>query len=100
MEDRTNEVYNNFMSIKAIKGVRIPSALWDQVANRVKGSNPEARLINNELDKSKFKLRELYSTLTLQYDEVTAEMLRDAFMGKQERPKTLLYALDFVIEHF
>src|ERR1700744_723636 len=90
----------NLKRVVLSTGFIVPRDLWDQVANRVKGSDPEARLINNELDKSKFKLRELYSNLTLQHDEVTAEMLRDAYLGKQEAPKTLLYALDFVIERF
>jgi site-specific recombinase XerD len=90
----------NLKRIVISLGQRVHTDLWDQEAGRIKGNSQEARLVNNDIEKSKYRLREIFSNLELQEDEVTAEMLRDAYAGKTEQPKTLLNALDFVIERF
>jgi hypothetical protein len=81
-------------------GQKVPENLWDQEAGRMKGNSQEARLLNNAIEQCKVKLRQLFSTLELQGEDVTVEMLRDAYQGKTEEAKTLLYAIDFVIERF
>lgn len=81
-------------------GQKVSESLWDQEAGKMLGSTQEARLLNNAIDQCKVKLRQLYHSLELQGEEVTAEMLRDAYQGKTEQPKTLLNAIDFVIERF
>ncbi|MDN5283934.1 MAG: Phage integrase family protein [Mucilaginibacter sp.] len=81
-------------------GQKVPESLWDQEAGKMLGSTQEARLLNNAIDQCKVKLRQLYHSLELQGEEVTVEMLRNAYQGKTEQPKTLLNAIDFVIERF
>src|ERR1700744_329926 len=81
-------------------GQKVPESLWDQEAGKMKGSTQEARLLNNAIEQCKVKLRHLYNSPELQGEEVTVEMLRDAYQGKTEQPKTLLNAIDFVIERF
>ncbi|MDB5142955.1 MAG: site-specific integrase [Mucilaginibacter sp.] len=81
-------------------GQKIPDHLWDQEAGKATGNSQEARLVNNAIEKSKVRLRQIYSTLELQEENVTVEMLKEAYQGKTEDPKTLLDALDFVIERF
>jgi site-specific recombinase XerD len=81
-------------------GQKVHRTLWDQEGGRAKGSTQEARLLNNAIELCKIKLRTAYQSLELQGEDVTVEMLRDAYLGKTEQPKTLLNALDFVIERF
>jgi len=81
-------------------GQKVPENLWDQEAGRMKGNSQEARLLNNDIEQCKVKLRQLYNSLESQGEEVTVEMLKDAYQGKTEEAKTLLYAIDFVIERF
>jgi site-specific recombinase XerD len=81
-------------------GQKVPENLWDQEAGRMKGNSQEARLLNNDIEQCKVRLRQLYNSLESQGEEVTVEMLKDAYQGKTEEAKTLLYAIDFVIERF
>jgi len=80
---------------------KLSEEIWDQVACKAKGSSQEAQVINIAVENCKVKLRKLYNSLEIQKGEdVTAEMLKDAYQGKTEKPKTLLNAIDFVIERF
>ncbi len=90
----------NFKRAVISLGQKVPEKLWYQEAGRMKGSTQDARLLNNAIEQCKVKLRHLFNSLELQGEEVTVEMLKDAYQGKTEQPKTLLNAIDFVIERF
>jgi len=81
-------------------GQKVPENLWDQESGKMKGNTQEARLLNSAIDQCKVRLRQVYNSLELQGEEVSVEMLKEAYQGKTEQPKTLLNAIDFVIERF
>lgn len=58
---------------------------WDSKRQRVKGTNGKARLINEYLDKVKEKLYRTEMELLDKGYILTAEVLRDAYLGKVDR---------------
>lgn len=81
-------------------GQKISPEMWNQEAGIAKGSSQEARLINTVIDRVKNKLRQQYDLLASLNDYVSAAMVKDAYQGKKkkEESKTLLQAIDFVID--
>lgn len=58
---------------------------WDSKRQRVKGNNDKARLVNEYLDKVKEKLYRTEMELLDKGYILTAEVLRDAYLGKVDR---------------
>lgn len=58
---------------------------WDSVRQRVKGNNETSRLINEYLDKVKESLYRKELELLENGYILTAEVLRDAYLGKVDR---------------
>ena len=83
-------------------GTHIFPGQWDQVNYRVKGNSREIAQVNNHITRVRVRLEKLYYELGMQYEYVTAYMLRLAYKGKLEdavfdvgKHKTFLQALDF-----
>ncbi|SEP24339.1 Phage integrase SAM-like domain-containing protein [Mucilaginibacter sp. OK283] len=64
----------------------------------MRGASIEARLINNAIDAATLKVRQLYDQLCVNEDYVSATMVKQTYLGKREREKTLMDVIDFVIE--
>ncbi|TAN15368.1 MAG: site-specific integrase [Chitinophagaceae bacterium] len=65
----------------------IPKEKWDHKGEVVNGKTPEARAINEHIEKVRFRLRETY--LKLQGDDkiLTAESVKDAYLGRNSNKK-------------
>jgi site-specific recombinase XerD len=64
---------------------KVDPAQWDYVAHRVKGKSQEARAMNTNLDVLQNKLYDCHTQLLQNGVHITAEVLRNSFIGKDER---------------
>ena len=60
-------------------------ANWDNVRQRVKGNNETSKLLNEYLEKVKEKLDKTELALLDRGYILTAEVIRDAYLGKVDR---------------
>jgi len=73
-------------------GKKIEAAKWATDPGIAKGSTAEAQSINKELNKIKADLQKFYDQLEAVHDWVTAEMLRNAYLGIGPEKKSLMDA--------
>lgn len=69
--------------------------LWDQKNNRAKGSSGEAKATNQLMEIVKKKLYDSYQELLLRNEEVTAENIKNKFLGIEEEQQTLIGLCDY-----
>lgn len=91
-------------------GIKVFPEQWDNENYRVIGSSPDVLLLNNQITQARANIEKQYFILTMQYEYVTADMVKRSYQGKaptpqeeeqQQREKvTLLEALDFEIKRF
>lgn len=62
---------------------------WNVQAGRANGTKEDARTLNAYLDTLQAKAQELHNLMTINEDEVTAETLKNRFIGKVEKARTL-----------
>ncbi|MFB9843953.1 site-specific integrase [Mucilaginibacter ginsenosidivorans] len=79
-------------------GQKVHLKNWDQQKGYVRGASTEARLTNNTIDVAVLKIKKLYEHLCRNEEYVSAEMVKSAYQGKQEKEKTLMEVIDFVID--
>jgi len=63
---------------------------WDSKAGRIKGRSEEAKSINSYLDILQNKLYDTHASLLSSNVPITAEALRNKFIGKDDRSRKLL----------
>lgn len=68
--------------------------LWNQQGQCVKGSSEEAKAINLQLTVMKADLHRHYSHLLALGKPITAETIKNAYLGNGERQRTLNEAFD------
>lgn len=68
---------------------------WDTTKNRLKGSDSDSKLFNNNLQKINNKLFECYEKLNLQNKLVSPQLVKAMFLGKGESS----YKLSDIIEY-
>ena len=64
--------------------------LWDVPRGKVTGRGPEALQINSLLDDIRMAIQKQYHSLLETDGYVTAERVRDAYLGKTEKTRTIL----------
>ena len=70
--------------------------LWDVPRGKVTGRGPEALQINSLLDDIRMAIQKQYHSLLETDGYVTAERVRDAYLGKTEKTRTIL---EFFVQH-
>lgn len=65
-------------------------ARWNGQAGRANGSKEDVRGLNMYLDTLQAKAQELHNVMTINDDEITAETLKNRFIGKVEKARTLV----------
>ena len=85
-----NQKKTNFSTKRSIE-----VDLWDQKNNRAKGSSGKAREVNQYLDLVKKKLFDAYQELLINKDEVTAETIKNNYLGIEEEEYTLISLCDY-----
>jgi integrase/recombinase XerD len=73
----------------------IPVELWDQSYNRAKGSSGISKDINLYLDIVKKKLFDAYQELLLHDGSLTAETIKNKYLGIEEDQQTLIGLCDY-----
>lgn len=68
---------------------------WDAKAYKVKGRGNEAKEINAYLDHVKVKINQYYRTLNEKGKAITAKVLKNKFLGVDERRKTLIEVFEY-----
>ncbi|MDO3643153.1 site-specific integrase [Mucilaginibacter sp. L3T2-6] len=63
---------------------------WNVQAGRANGTKEDVRVLNMYLDTLQAKAQELHNLMTINEDEVTAETLKNRFIGKVEKARTLV----------
>jgi len=63
---------------------------WDAVTGRAIGSKADSRTLNAYLDDIQFKIYELQRRMSEADEAITAETLKNRFIGKAEKARTLL----------
>lgn len=70
----------------------VPATLWSPDKGKMKGNTEKARTINAYLDHLKTRLRKIYLSLEEKGEVITAEKIKNNYLGKDVRRKTLLEA--------
>lgn len=70
--------------------ISVPVALWEVKGGRAKGKSLEADRINRHLDNIRGQINKHYQSICDRETYVTAEKVRNAFMGLGQNYKTLM----------
>ena len=79
---------------------QVAESQWNQVGQCARGTSPDAKALNQQLTLMKADLLRHFSHLLALGQRVTAESLKNAYLGVREKDKTLLEAYDFHIRRF
>ena len=63
---------------------------WDAVSGRATGSKADSRTLNAYLNDVQFKILELHRKMSEADETITAETIKNRFVGKEEKSRTLL----------
>ena len=74
--------------------------IWESKGGHAKGKTIAARDVNRELDKIKASIVKHYQEIMMRDNYVTAEKVKNAFLGLEFRYKTLLSAFDQWMEEY
>jgi integrase len=66
---------------------------WNSKTGHIRGTKEDTKTCNAYLDKMKAGVTAVYTTLFLQDDEVTTESVKCKYLGKAEKPHTLVEAI-------
>lgn len=72
----------------------VNKADWDSIACRAKGNSRQARELNDYLDHVKMRIREHRIILDEKNEKVTAQILKDCFLGIKKADRTLLEIIE------
>ncbi|MBC8112587.1 MAG: site-specific integrase [Verrucomicrobia bacterium] len=69
--------------------------VWSSEKNRVKGNTEAARTVNAYLDNLKTRLQKIFNTLQEKGETITAEKIKNLYLGKTVRQKTLVEVFQY-----
>ncbi len=72
---------------------------WNAKKGMAKGSRQEISLLNNYLEKFRSGIVESYQELLLQKKPITAALIKDKFLGKDEQDYTIRKLIDYHNQH-
>ena len=78
----------------------VPISLWDTKANKASGKSLEAQRINEKLENIKTNIGKQYQRLCDRDSYVTAEKVRNAFLGMGDDCRLLLQTFDEYLAEF
>ncbi len=76
-------------------GKKIEPEKWDVHAGIIKGNSEDAKTFNNYLNQVRGDLQKHYNVLASCNEYVSSEMVRNAYMGIEEKSKTICEAFDY-----
>ncbi|MEO5600738.1 MAG: Arm DNA-binding domain-containing protein [Cyclobacteriaceae bacterium] len=69
---------------------KIDPERWDSGSNRMKGNREDAKEVNSLIDKLILKLNKIYQRLVENDEMITATRIKEIYLGKDVRNRTLL----------
>jgi site-specific recombinase XerD len=75
---------------EAATGREIEPKLWNAKAGRANGTKEDIRALNFHLDTLQAKVLEIHRLMTVHENEITAEAVKNRFIGKAEKVRTLV----------
>jgi hypothetical protein len=69
---------------------KIDPERWDSTTNRMRGTKEDAKEVNSLIDLLTLKLNKIYSKLVENEETVTARKVKDIYLGKDVKKKSLL----------
>lgn len=69
---------------------KVPEEKWNPESNKCTGVGPEPMAINQFIDQTKSRLFKIYDNLLLNDEPVNPQTIKDLFLGKNVKEKTLL----------
>ncbi|WP_425607786.1 Arm DNA-binding domain-containing protein [Pinibacter soli] len=90
----------NNQRVEISTGISIDPLLWDQKAQKVIGKTEAAKNINVQLSSIVSNINKNFSILTSLDKTVTAELLKNAYVGIGPKPRSLCDIFDFHIQKF
>ena len=75
---------------EAATGRKCDPARWNSKSGRAVGTKEETRALNNYLDTLQARALEYYRLMTIHDELITAESLRNRFIGKVEKARTIV----------
>lgn len=73
----------------------IDPLIWDSKRQQLKGRTEETRITNEYIRTVKMRLYTLYNNLLGKSEELTASILKNSFLGKDEEQKTILQVFEY-----
>lgn len=77
---------------------RIPVNIWLAKDDKIKGATPEIKQLNLYLEKVKLKIHHFYDDMVLYQKPVSAEILKEKFLGQDRPAPTLLQLLKYHLD--
>jgi hypothetical protein len=77
---------------------RIPVNIWLAKDDKIKGATPEIKQLNLYLEKVKLKIHHFYDDMVLYQKPVSAEILKEKFLGHDRSAPTLLQLLKYHLD--
>lgn len=68
---------------------------WNDAKGLVRGSSPEAKKLNTYLEQVRARLTECYQELNLKNQIITAEAIKNLYLGIKEQENTLMQVFDY-----
>jgi site-specific recombinase XerD len=79
---------------EASAGKTCEPSRWNVQSGRANGTKEDVRVLNAYLDKLQANVQELHHLMTVNEEMVTAESLKNRFIGKVEKSRTLITVFD------
>lgn len=73
----------------------LPLTRWNQSSGKMKGSSMESQQINKKIDEVRTLLYNAYDNLLKQDQVITANRIKERFLGTDQQQHTLAYLLDY-----
>ena len=76
-------------------GVSIQPSFWDKRSGKAKGRGDDVKIVNAKIDAIRSKILRHYNHLISLKDDVSAEELKNEYLGIKEKEKTLMEVFDY-----
>lgn len=80
--------------------ISVPEGLWDVSGNRAKGKSVESDRINRHLDNIRSQIHKHYQEISDRDGYVTAERVKNAYLGFGAKYRTLFEAISHLIDDY
>jgi site-specific recombinase XerD len=73
----------------------VPSPLWNTHKECLKGTNVSAKQVNEYIEKTRYRIREIYQDLVQKKKNISAEIIKNIYTGNSEQDKSFMNLLEY-----